>query len=187
MRTLVGGAVALALAAPAWLGVLATSAPSASAASTTTTTSPAPPVQGASHHALFLYVDTVQGSSGSPKPSAPCGMTNLFQQTQQVVFRMWGVNVRNGGMPLTGDNVKAAWVYVPGVGKIPLAYGTHGTTSYWTGAWIPTKAYPLGVVDFHVTVVTKAQAATATTKAIRSFSGVFSQRGLPASSRLTIN
>lgn len=184
-------AAALALLAPVGMAVVAgVSSASASAsvrpAAATTTTTPAPPVQGASHRPLFLYVDTVQGSQGSPKPTAPCGMTNLFQQTQQVVFRMWGVDVTTGGLPLTSDNVEAAWVWVPGVGKIPLAYGTHGTTSYWTGAWIPGANYPLGVVNFHVTVVTKAVKASAGQKAVRSLKGVFSQTGLPSVSRLSI-
>ncbi len=152
----------------------------------TTTTTPAPPIQSNNKHALFLYVDTVQGSSGTPKPSAPCQMTNLFVQGQQVVFRMWGVDVAAGGTPLTTQNVQSAWVYVPGKGKIPLDYGTHGTVSYWTAAF-GTTGYPLGVVDFHVTVVTKPVPKTATSRAMRALSGVFTQRGMPASSRLTIS
>ena len=62
-------------------------------------------------------------------------MTNLFVQGQQVVFRMWGVDVTTGGNALTNKNVAAAYVTIPGVSSpITLSYATHGTSSYWTGS-----------------------------------------------------
>ena len=88
---------------------------------------------------------------------AACSMTNLFQRGDVVVFRMWGVHVTTGGNDLTNVTVKKAYVKVPGLPAIPLVYGTHPTkpaVSYWTAAWPVGKTYPLGVVNYSVTVIT---------------------------------
>ena len=152
----------------------------------TGTTGFAPPYTAANKHRLFVDVDTVQGTGGNPKPSAPCSMTNLFVQGQQVVFRMWGVDVTTGGNALTNENVAQAYVTIPGVSSpIPLAYGTHGTSSYWTGAW-STTGYPVGAVNFTVTVITKPVPKTKHHAKIPKQEVVYSQVGLPASSDLTI-
>lgn len=151
----------------------------------TTSTTLGPPAQGAGTHKLFLYVDTITGG-GSPKPAAGCAQTNLFQPGQLVVFRMDGVNVAAGGTDLTPQTVLAAYVRVPGVKAIPLVYGNHGTTSYWTAAWSIAKNYPVGIVNFVVQVTTKAAPATATSPAVPQEAGTFSQGGLAPPSRLTV-
>ena len=82
-------------------------------------------------------------------------MTNLFQRGDVVVFRMYGVHVTTG-TDLTNVTVKSAFVKVPASG-VPDVYSTHPTkpaVSYWTAAWPVAKSYPLGVVNYSVTVVT---------------------------------
>lgn len=151
-----------------------------------TTGTLAPPYGAANKHRLFIDVDTVQGSGGNPKPAAGCSMTNLFVQGQQVVFRMWGVDVTTGGNTLTNKNVAEAFVTIPGVSSpIPLVYGTHGTVSFWAAPW-STAGYPLGVVNFTVTVITKAVPKTHTHPKIPEQKLVYSQIGLASPSVLTI-
>jgi len=163
----------------------------AGAATTTTTTTLAPPVQGAGAHSVFFSVDTVQGAGGSVKlaADAACSMTNLFQRGEVVVFRMWGVHVTSGGNDLTNVTVKDAYVNVPGLPAIPLVYSTHPTkpaVSYWTAAWPVAKTYPLGVVNYSVTVITNP-VPSGLTAAIPSEKGVFMQQDSPQlASMLTI-
>ena len=163
----------------------------AGAATTTTTTTLAPPVQGAGAHSVFFSVDTVQGAGGSVKlaADAACSMTNLFQRGEVVVFRMWGVHVTSGGNDLTNVTVKDAYVNVPGLPAIPLVYSTHPTkpaVSYWTAAWPVAKTYPLGVVNYSVTVITNP-VPSGLTAAIPSEKGVFMQQDSPqVASMLTI-
>jgi len=163
----------------------------AGAATTTTTTTLAPPVQGVGTHQVFFSVDTVQGAGGTVKLAADagCSMTNLFQRGDVVVFRMWGVHVTTGGNDLTNVSVKNAYVNVPGLPAIPLVYGTHPTkpaVSYWTAAWPVGKTYPLGVVNYSVTVITNPVPA-GLTAAVPSEKGVFMQQDSPqVASMLTI-
>ena len=87
---------------------------------------------------------------------AACSMTNLFQRGDVVVFRMYGVHVSTGAN-LTNVTVKSAWVKVPGLPKMPMYYSNHPTkpvVAYWTAAWPVKQSYPLGVVNYTVTVVT---------------------------------
>jgi hypothetical protein len=187
---------ALGLAATAGLATMGAfvTATGASADSTTTTTSPAPtttttlapPAQGVGPHHLFLYVDTVTGGASNPKPAGDCVQTNTFLRGQQVVFRMYGINIADHGANLTSANVASAFVRIPGLAKIPLKFGNHGTTSYWTAAWTVGQHYPLGVVDFSVHVVTKAVPATSSSAAVGPQGGVFTQKGLAMPSRLAV-
>ncbi len=163
----------------------------AGAASTTTTTTLAPPVQGVGPHKVFFSVDTVQGGGGTVKlpADAACSMTNLFQRGEVVVFRMYGVHLTTGGNDLTNVTVKNAYVNVPGLRAIPMVYSTHPTKpamSYWTAAWPVGKTYPLGVVNYSVTVITNPVPA-GLTAAVPSEKGVFMQQDSPQlASLLTI-
>ncbi|MGD0084532.1 MAG: hypothetical protein ABSD78_15255 [Acidimicrobiales bacterium] len=181
----VGLAATVGVAAAA--AAIASASPAASshpAAATTTTTTP--PIQGTGTHKLFFYVDTITGG-GSPAPAAGCAMTNLFVQGQVVVFRMFGVHVPTGGTDLTPATVSAAFVTIPGrATNIPMVWGSHGTASYWTAAWTTSKVTSIGVVNFTVTVVTKAVPKTGTSPAIPVQRGVFSQKGMPPPSQLTV-
>lgn len=173
-----------------FVGVGAGAAPGHAAASSTTTTL-APPVQGNTQHKVFFSVDTVQGGGGTVKlpADAACSMTNLFQRGDVVVFRMYGVHVSTGGNALTSASVKKAWVKVPGLPAIPLTYGNHPTkpvVAYWTAAWPVGKSYPLGVVNYTVTVVTNP-VPVGLTAAVPSEIGVFTQQSTPqVASMLTI-
>lgn len=56
----------------------------------------APPVQG-EKLTVMMYVDTVQGTAGNPKPAVGCSITNLFRRGQQVVFWVWHESLVNCG------------------------------------------------------------------------------------------
>jgi hypothetical protein len=179
-----GGASASVARAPAQGSTTTTT--TAAATSSTTTTTLAPPAQGKGPHKLFMYVDTVTGAGSKPAPAAGCAMTNLFQPGQVVVFRMYGVNVADGGVNLTSATVANAYVKVPGVAAIPMVFGNHGTTSYWTAPWTIAANYPLGIVNFTVHVTTNAVPKTPRHAAVPRESAVFSQAGLAPPSRLTV-
>ena len=98
------------------------------ATSTTSTTVASTPIQGSHGHNVVVYVDTVTGG-GTPKPAGDCLQENQFLQGQLVVFRMWADDSSAGGLPLTDRNTEAAYVTIPGKGKIPLAYATHEKVS----------------------------------------------------------
>jgi len=160
--------------------------------STTTTTTLAPPVQGNGQHKVFFTVDTVQGAGGKVKlpADAACSMSNLFQRGEVVVFRMYGLHVSTGGNDLTNVSVAKAWVKIPGVAaQLPMYYSTHPTkpaVSYWTAAWPVPENYPLGVVNYTVTVVTNP-VPVGLTAAVPSEVGVYTQQGTPeVASPLTI-
>jgi hypothetical protein len=159
--------------------------------SSTTTTTLAPPVQGNGAHHVFFSVDTVQGGGGTIKlpADAACSMTNLFQRGDVVVFRMYGVHVSTGAN-LTNVTVKSAWVKVPGLPKLPLYYSNHPTkpvVAYWTAAWPVGKSYPLGVVNYTVTVVTNPIPGGGLSGPVPSEVGVFTQQSTPeVASMLTI-
>ncbi len=99
-----------------------------------------------------------------------------------------------GGAALTSSNTEAAYVTVPGVGKISMDYSGHqtspGTTvGYWEVPW-STKGYPVGTVNFTVTVVAKPLAQWGVAKfassKVPAQAGVFSQKGWASESDLTV-
>lgn len=182
-KAIVSLAAAVGMATSGFAVVTASSAVAATAPTTTTTL--APPAQGNGVHSIFMYVDTITGG-GSPKPTAGCAMTNLFQPGQVVVFRMYGINAAAGGLDLTPQMVATAYVAVPGVGQIPLVYGNHGENSYWTAAWTVGANYPVGIVNFSVHVTTHTIPKTAHSKRVPAYGGIFTQAGLAPPSRLTI-
>ena len=119
----------------------------------TTTTTLAPSIIGTSPtHNMFFYVDTVQGAGGNPKPAVGCSQTNEFIQGQVVVFRMFGLTIPDGGGVLTSADEKSATVTIPGIANpMPMAYGSHGSVSFWSLGWNTTGYANIGVVDFVVT------------------------------------
>ncbi len=190
--------IAVAIVATAAVGGMATaiatagaSTGRATASTTTTTTTLAAPVQGNAQHHVFFNVDTVQGGGGTVKlaADAACSMTNLFQRGDVVVFRMYGVHVSTGAN-LTNVTVKSAWVKVPGLPKMPMYYSNHPTkpvVAYWTAAWPVKQSYPLGVVNYTVTVVTNPIPGGGVSGPVPSEVGVYTQQGTPeVASMLTI-
>lgn len=175
-------------------------------AAPTTTTTLGPPIQGTKPLPVYMQVDTVTGSGGTGvlKPAVGCAQTNEFLVGQAVVFRMSAVNVAAGGTPLTAANTKSVVVNIPGGSPLTMSYGNHGTTAFWSAGWHTTAATPLGVVNFTITLTTKA--IPAVTKVIRVKQGAkivrkrivlkpgvpsktwtYSQAGTPATSQLTMN
>jgi hypothetical protein len=156
---------------------------------TTTTFVTAKPIQGAGKHNVVIYVDTVTGG-GTPKPLADCLEENQFVQGQLVVFRMWADDSAAGGLALTDRNTEAAYVTIPGQGKLPLKYASdRGSPGYWEVPW-STKGYPLGTVNFTVTVVAKPLAQwgvpALASSTVPAQAGVFSQKGFYSGSDLTV-
>jgi hypothetical protein len=148
------------------------------------------PIQGAGPHQIVLYVDTVTGG-GTPKPAGTCLQENQFVQGQLVVFRMYAFDVTAGGLALTAANTESAYVSIPGKGKIPLTYEAHTQEhlpAYWVAAW-SSAGYPVGTVNFTVTVVAKPLAqwgvAAFAKSTVPAQMGVFRQ-SFGATSNLTI-
>lgn len=188
--TAAGALVALG-ASPGAAQTTTTSTTAAAPSGTTTTTAPVvtPPIQGAGAHHIVIYVDTVTGG-GTPKPAGTCLEENQFVQGQLVVFRMWADDSSAGGLPVTGKNAEAAYVTIPGKGKLPLTYASdRGSPSYWEVPW-STAGYPVGTVNFTVTVVAKPLSQWGLPQyarsKVRAQAGIFSQKGFYSGSDLTI-
>jgi len=195
MKRLIAGVAAVGVVASLSVaGIAAVSAsagPSLGTATTTTTTTLAAPLQGKTAAKLSFFVDTVQGFQKAVKlpADAACSITNLFQRQEVVVFRLYGVHVTTGGNNLTNVSVKSAYVKVPGLASIPFVYGNHPTkpvTAYWTAAWTIAKTYPLGVVNWRVTVITNPVPAGLTAGVPSQTATMQTANSLYAASPLTI-
>jgi hypothetical protein len=99
---------------------------------------------------VMLYVDTVNGSRpafGAKARPVSCTQTNVYVRGEQQVFRIWGT-VAGSGDVLSPENVKYAYVSVPGTPNMKLNWGSHGSVSnkvwFWTAAWNLPADYPLG-------------------------------------------
>lgn len=110
---------------------------------------------------VFLYVDTVNGSSpkGAPKRSVGCTQSSYWKRGEQLVFRVWGNEAGTGDI-LSTANVKYAYVKVPGMPNLKLNWGGHGAAPnriwFWTAAWDIPKDYPLGAVAYRVVFKTES-------------------------------
>jgi hypothetical protein len=109
---------------------------------------------------VFLYVDTVNGTrpvGAKPRPIG-CTQTNYFQRGEQVVFRIYGTEASTGAI-LSTENVKYAYVKIPGLANLRLNWGAHGAPAnrvwFWTAAWIVPKSYPLGAVNARIVFKTE--------------------------------
>ena len=188
-------AISAGLTATAGVAALATLSLGFAAAQTTPTTTTsttlvtATPIQGGHNHNIVIYVDTVTGG-GTPKPAGTCLEENQFVQGQLVVFRGWADDSTAGGLPMTDRNTKAAYVTIPGVGKLPLKYASDKCSpAYWEVPW-STKGYTVGTVNFTVTFVAKPLAQWGLPQfahsKVRAQAGVFSQAGFYSGSDLTV-
>lgn len=99
---------------------------------------------------VMLYVDIVNGSrpaAGTKPRPISCTQTSIFTRGEQQVFRVWGTEAGTGDI-LASDNVKYAYVQVPGSPNLKLNWGAHGAASnrvwFWTAAWSLPADYPLG-------------------------------------------
>jgi hypothetical protein len=110
---------------------------------------------------VFLYVDTVNGTrpvGAKPRPTG-CTQTNYFTRGEQVVFRVWGTEAATGDV-LSSENVKYAYVKIPGQPNLKLNWGAHGAVTnrvwFWTAAWNISKNYPLGTAATQIVFKTES-------------------------------
>jgi hypothetical protein len=110
---------------------------------------------------VFLYVDTVNGSrpaAGTKPRPIGCTQSNNWRRGEQVVFRVWG-SVADTGAILNTENVKYAYVSVPGQPNMKLNWGAHGAQTnrvwFWTSAWIVPADYPLGSLKARIVFKTE--------------------------------
>ncbi len=110
---------------------------------------------------VFLYVDTVNGTRpvGAKPRATGCTQTNYFARGEQVVYRVWGNEAATGNI-LSTENVKYAYVKIPGLPNLKLNWGGHGTAPnrvwFWANAFIVPKDYPLGTVVTRVVFKTES-------------------------------
>ncbi len=125
---------------------------------------------------LAFYVDTVTAGPGESKfnvdASVGCARTGLFKRGMHIVWRMEVIDTGSSKV-LQDVDVDSAVVKVPQGPEVKLRYGRHGATDdspwFWTAAWDVPMDYPLGTVDYSITVTTKA-GKTGTFKELRLLS-----------------
>lgn len=129
---------------------------------------------------VFLYVDVV--NSPRPKAAAPrpksCTQLSTVKRGERPVLRIYGVETETGEA-LTPENVKYAYLKIPGLANVKLNWGPHGSGTarswFWTAGWDVAVDYPLGVLPFKVVFKTESGKF-----------GIYTQEGLPAEYRLTV-
>ena len=110
---------------------------------------------------VFLYVDTVAGTRPvGVKPRAiGCSQSNTWKRGEQVVFRAWGSEAETGAI-LSSENVKYAYVKIPGQPNLKLNWGSHGAATnkvwFWTSAWVIPADYPLGALTARIVFKTES-------------------------------
>jgi hypothetical protein len=110
---------------------------------------------------VFLYVDTVNGSrpSGAKPRPVGCTQTTTFKRGEQLVFRIWGTEAATGAI-LSTENVKYAYVKIPGQPFARLNWGAHGAATnrvwFWTAAWNISPDFPLGTTSFRIVFKTES-------------------------------
>ena len=94
-----------------------------------------------------VFADSVNGTRPAAAAARPigCTQTNVFKRGEQFVLRTWGFDFATGAV-LSLDNVSEAHFTVPGVPKVTLNWGSHGTAKvfFWTNAWQIPADYALG-------------------------------------------
>ena len=102
---------------------------------------------------IAVYADTVSSSRGDVKQARVCTQTNYFQRRSRVVFRAWAVDTKTG-KAIGQEDVKYAYVRIPGQPNLKLNWGPHGAVGnkvqFWSAAWAIPADYPLGVVPFRI-------------------------------------
>jgi hypothetical protein len=114
---------------------------------------------------LFAHIETVTSGPGESKfnvdANLSCMKTGLFIRGQQIVWRMEVVDTSTGKI-LTGDDATAK-LKLPNGEEVTMRYGRHGTPGtdaltawFWTAAWTIPMDYPIGTLDYKVTVTAKS-------------------------------
>lgn len=129
---------------------------------------------------VVLYVDVV--NSPRPKGAAPrpkaCTQLSSVKRGERPVLRVFGFEAGTGEV-LTPENVKYAYVKIPGLPNVKLNWGGHGSGTarsyFYTAGWDVAADYPLGVLAFKVVIKTESGKF-----------GIYTQDGLPPENRLTV-
>jgi hypothetical protein len=107
---------------------------------------------------VAVYGDTVSSSRGDVRLARVCTMTNSFPRKARVVFRAWAVDTKTG-KALGADEIRYAYVKIPGQPNLKLNWGAHGAVGnkvqFWSAAWAIPADYPLGVVPFRIVFKTE--------------------------------
>lgn len=120
------------------------------------------PVQG-EISPINIYVDTVlaSGSTGvlAPRFSA-CAVQSEYLLGQTIVFRVYANNADLGGAVMDNTNTAKAYIEVAGVkDPLPLTYGNHSGTAFWTAVLKTGTAVgnysTLGIINYKITMVAK--------------------------------
>ena len=120
------------------------------------------PVQGVISP-INIYVDTVlaSGSTGvlAPRFSA-CAIQSEYLLGQTIVFRVYANNADLGGAAMDNTNTAKAYIEVAGVkDPLPLTYGNHSGTAFWTAVLKTGTAVgnysTLGIINYKITMVAK--------------------------------
>lgn len=139
---------------------------------------PGLPAQGYVVSPINIFVDTVlaSGTTGvlAGRFGVSCAVTSQYIVGQTIVFRVYANNADLGGATMDSSNTTKAYIEVAGVkDPLPLTYGNHSGTAFWT-AVLKTGAAPLyntlGVINYKVTMVAKdtTVAKTLATKRVRT-------------------
>lgn len=107
---------------------------------------------------VALDVDTVTAGpgEGAVDADAVCVQRNVFQRGMRVVFRMSAQDTVTGKALGDAEVTEAVLSLATGE-KLPFSYGPHGEgegKTFWTTAWDIAKDYPLGTVDYKITLTT---------------------------------
>jgi len=111
---------------------------------------------------LYAHIETVTGGAGESKfqvdGNLACVKSGAFARGQRIVFRMEVVDTSTGKVLQTAD-VRTATVRLPNGEEVALRYGRHGNLEtspwFWVAVWDVPLDYPLGVLDYSVTVTTQ--------------------------------
>jgi len=110
---------------------------------------------------LYIYVDTVSAGVGESKynvdANLSCVKSSLFTRGMHIVWRMEVVDTSTGKI-LQGTDVQSATLKLPNGEQVNMRYGRHGSTAdapwFWTAAWSVPPDFPLGVLDYTITIST---------------------------------
>jgi hypothetical protein len=111
---------------------------------------------------LYAHIDTITSAPGESlfnvDATSACVKTSQFSRGMHLVWRMELVDTSTGKI-LQDADVKSASVKLPTGEEAKFRYGRHGATEdspwFWTAAWDVPLEFPLGVLEYGVTVVTQ--------------------------------
>lgn len=111
---------------------------------------------------LYAHIDTVTAGSGESKfnvdANLGCAKSGVFSRGMHIVWRMEVVDTSTGKI-LQGEDIDNAVVKLPHGEEVKMRFGRHGSTAespwFWTAAWDVPMDYPLGALNYSVTVAAK--------------------------------